>query len=30
MINPRRRYAEHRWVDHEEEEDHGYIWQKGQ
>jgi hypothetical protein len=27
---PMKRYADHRWVDHEEEEDHGYIWQKGQ
>jgi hypothetical protein len=27
---PRKRYADHRWVDHEEEEDHGYVWQKGQ
>jgi hypothetical protein len=26
----RKRYADHRWVDHEEEEDHGYVWQKGQ
>jgi hypothetical protein len=25
----RKRYADHRWVDHEEE-DHGYVWQKGQ
>jgi hypothetical protein len=25
----RKRYADHRWVDHEEEEDHGYVWQKG-
>jgi hypothetical protein len=22
---PRKRYADHRWVDHEEEEDHGYV-----
>jgi hypothetical protein len=27
---PRKRYADHRWVDHEEEEDREYIWQKGQ
>jgi hypothetical protein len=27
---PRKRYADHRWVDHDEEEDHGYVWQKGQ
>jgi hypothetical protein len=27
---PRKRYADHKWVDHEEEEDHGYVWQKGQ
>jgi hypothetical protein len=27
---PRKRYVDHRWVDHEEEEDHGYVWQKGQ
>jgi hypothetical protein len=27
---PRKRYADHRWVDHEEEEDHGYVCQKGQ
>jgi hypothetical protein len=27
---PRKRYADHRWVDHEEEEDHGYAWQKRQ
>jgi hypothetical protein len=26
----RKRYANHRWVDHEEEEDQGYVWQKGQ
>jgi hypothetical protein len=26
---PRKRYADHRWVDYEEE-DHGYVWQKGQ
>jgi hypothetical protein len=26
----RKRYADHRWVNHEEEEDHGYVWQKGQ
>jgi hypothetical protein len=25
----RKRYADHKWVDHEEEEDHGYVWQKG-
>jgi hypothetical protein len=25
-----KRYADHRWVDHEEEEYHGYVWQKGQ
>jgi hypothetical protein len=23
-------YADHRWIDHEEEEDQGYVWQKGQ
>jgi hypothetical protein len=22
---PRKRYADHRWVDREEEEDHGYV-----
>jgi hypothetical protein len=27
---PRKRYADHRWVDHEEEEDQGYVWQKRQ
>jgi hypothetical protein len=28
---PKKRYADHRWVDHEEEEeDQGYVWQKGQ
>jgi hypothetical protein len=27
---PRKRYPDHRWVDHEEEDDHGYVWQKGQ
>jgi hypothetical protein len=27
---PRKRYVDHRWVDHEEEEYHEYIWQKGQ
>jgi hypothetical protein len=27
---PRKRYANHRWVDHEEEEDREYVWQKGQ
>jgi hypothetical protein len=26
----KKRYADHRWVDHEEEEDREYIWQKGQ
>jgi hypothetical protein len=26
----RKRHADRRWVDHEEEEDHGYVWQKGQ
>jgi hypothetical protein len=27
----KKRYADHRWVDHEEEEeDQGYVWQKGQ
>jgi hypothetical protein len=26
---PRKRYADHRWVDHEEE-DRKYVWQKGQ
>jgi hypothetical protein len=26
---PRKRYADHRWVDHEEEEDREYVWQKG-
>jgi hypothetical protein len=23
---PRERYADHRWVDHEEEEDREYVW----
>jgi hypothetical protein len=27
---PRKRHANHRWVDHEEEEDHEYVLQKGQ
>jgi hypothetical protein len=27
---PRKRHADHRCVDHEEEEDHEYVWQKGQ
>jgi hypothetical protein len=27
---PRKRYADHRWVDHEEEEDQAYVWEKGQ
>jgi hypothetical protein len=27
---PKKRYADHRWVDHEEEEDREYVWQKGQ
>jgi hypothetical protein len=27
---PRKRYAGHRWVDHEEEEYREYVWQKGQ
>jgi hypothetical protein len=27
---PRKRYTDHRWVDHEDEEEHGYVWQKGQ
>jgi hypothetical protein len=27
---PRKRYDDHRWVDHEEEEDREYVWQKGQ
>jgi hypothetical protein len=27
---PRKIYADHRWVDHEEEEDREYFWQKGQ
>jgi hypothetical protein len=27
---PRKRYADHKWVDHEEEEDHEYVCQKGQ
>jgi hypothetical protein len=27
---PRKRYADHRWVDHEKEEDREYVWQKGQ
>jgi hypothetical protein len=26
---PRKRYADHRWVEHEEDEDHGYVLQKG-
>jgi hypothetical protein len=26
---PRKRYADHRWIDHEEEE-REYVWQKGQ
>jgi hypothetical protein len=26
---PRKRYADHRWIVHEEEEDHVYVWQKG-
>jgi hypothetical protein len=26
----KKRYAVHRWIDHEEEEDQGYVWQKGQ
>jgi hypothetical protein len=26
---PRKRYADHKWV-HHEEKDHGYVWQKGQ
>jgi hypothetical protein len=30
MINRGKRYADHRWVDHEEEEDREYVWQKGQ
>jgi hypothetical protein len=25
-----KRYADHRWIDHEEEEDREYVWQKGQ
>jgi hypothetical protein len=29
-VQPRKRYADHRWVDHEEEEDFEYVWQKGQ
>jgi hypothetical protein len=28
--HPKKRYADHRWVYHEEEEDQGYVWQKGQ
>jgi hypothetical protein len=27
---PRKRHADHRWADHEEEEDCEYMWQKGQ
>jgi hypothetical protein len=27
---PKKRYADYRWVDHEEEEDQGYVRQKGQ
>jgi hypothetical protein len=27
---PRKRHVDHKWVDHEEEEDHEYVWQKGQ
>jgi hypothetical protein len=27
---PKKRYADHRWVDHEEEEEREYVWQKGQ
>jgi hypothetical protein len=27
---PRKRYVDHRWVDHEVEEDREYVWQKGQ
>jgi hypothetical protein len=27
---PRKRYVDHMWVDHEGEEDHGYVRQKGQ
>jgi hypothetical protein len=27
---PRKRYADHRWVDNEEKEENGYVWQKGQ
>jgi hypothetical protein len=26
---PRKRYADRRWVDHEEEEEREYVWQKG-
>jgi hypothetical protein len=26
----RKRYADHRWVDQEEEEDREYVWQKEQ
>jgi hypothetical protein len=26
---PKKRYANHRSVDHKEEEDQGYVWQKG-
>jgi hypothetical protein len=26
----KKRYADHRWIDHEEEEDQWYVWQKGQ
>jgi hypothetical protein len=27
---PRKRHVDHGWVDHEEEEDQEYVWQKGQ
>src|SRR6187551_190211 len=27
---PRKRHADYRWFDHEEEEDHAYVWQEGQ
>jgi hypothetical protein len=27
---PRKRYADHKWVDREEEEDREYVWHKGQ
>jgi hypothetical protein len=27
---PRKRHADHRWVDHEDKEDHKYVWQKEQ